>query len=168
MIGKTVSQALGVVDGVDHAPHRIINGCITNIMDLHDVFWIGASEVPKGNAQSCFGIDVILTLLLSVSSVSRKEYFIQLWFKNRMKTIERCPGHSIYSPEEGIAELGGDSLVERLALPTALPSLSPKFKVREPMQMVQEQAIDLNEEQVAVRDVEIIWRDFGLEEVLVR
>ena len=89
MIGKMVSQALGVVDGVDHAPHRIINRCITNIMDLHDIFWIVASEVTKGNAQYCVGIDVMLTFLLSFLSISRKEYFLQLWSKNRMKMIER-------------------------------------------------------------------------------
>ena len=40
-----VSQALSVVDCVDHGLHGVVTLCITNGMDLHDVFWIGASKV---------------------------------------------------------------------------------------------------------------------------
>ena len=58
-------------------------------MGLHDVFGIGASEVTKGNAQSCLDIDVILTLLLLFTSISRDDYFLQLWFKYRIKAIKR-------------------------------------------------------------------------------
>ena len=81
--------------------------------------------------------------------------------------VEGSSRHAIYSPEEVIAELGGNPLVKRLAFSTLLPSLSPVIKVREPMKMVQEQAVYLYEEKIGIRDMQIIWRAVIAKEVFV-
>ena len=65
----------------DHAPHIVVNRCQTNIMYIHDVVEIRASEETNHNAKSGVGVDEISALvLLPIASTTQKEYPLKLRF----------------------------------------------------------------------------------------